>query len=158
MAHARLVPAGSTGDVVVIIDDDEDHKTQRMQATHFRAVVEGGLPITPALLESIDWYAEADAAAEQARMAPRAPEAFLDELGRARPEDGTAKPASRSPGSCGTAPEMARSPEERPSTPPLERVTGPQLPPARSHAVLRLLMSMIVLAIVGFVIGFVIAT
>ncbi len=80
--HARLDPASSTNGEISTLDDRE---TQRMEAKHFQPLVDGGLPITPALLESVDCHGEADAAAAQARSGPRAPEAVVEELGHELP-------------------------------------------------------------------------
>ncbi len=94
--HARLGAAGSSNDALATVRDDRE--TQRMQATHLQSMAEGGLPVTPALLESVDWYRDADAAAAQARSGPRAPEALLDELGHESPARDLAQPARSSAG------------------------------------------------------------
>src|SRR5262249_12121668 len=60
---------------------DDDRQTQRLQAKHFQALVASGQPATPALLEAVDWYGDADGAADASRS-QRAPEAVLDDLGR----------------------------------------------------------------------------
>jgi hypothetical protein len=170
MANARLVRTGSTSD---------DFQTQRMQAEHFQALLQDGqamIPITPALLESVDWYKEADVGAQRAMTGPREPEAILEELGRTSWDDDITAIASNPPGWSSEEPEMTTSPERRPSAPPPRRVAvemspilGPSeprpyaaqhahrhttLPPAPApSARLRLLLSLLLLAVIGAFIG-----
>jgi hypothetical protein len=163
-AHARLVPAGSTNALPATIDDHNDRSTQRMQAKHLEAVVESGQAVTPALLESVDWYGETDAAAAQARTRPRAPEAVLDELGgespmTPSPEEPSTPPSQRT---AVEVPRLRRSdePARDAASFAMDRIAGPQLPQAPSSAGLRTLLSLIglvFLVIVAFV-GFAIAT
>jgi hypothetical protein len=134
-----------------------DFMTRRMQAEQFQALLRDGqamMPITPALLESVDWYREADAAARQAMTAPREPEDALEELDRGPFGDGIA-PASGSSGSSVESPRLASSPEARPSTSRLDRRAVIEMPPilksaghGRSH------VSLIVIAIAGAIVGF----
>jgi hypothetical protein len=112
-AHARLVPAGSTSEppATTAQDDDDDRQTQRLQAKHFRALVENGQPATPALLETVDWYGDADAAAADKSRPPRAPEAVLDELGHEPSRKVIVDPE---PELAGAAPAAAPAPATKP--------------------------------------------
>lgn len=95
----------------------DDFMTERMQAEQFKALLQdaGGLmPITPALLESVDWYREADAAARRTMTAQWEPEDLLEKLGREAPAGGTTEPA----------------PDARSSTPSLEQLAGRETAPS----------------------------
>lgn len=154
--------------------------TQRMQAKHFQALLQDGralMPITPALLESVDWYREADAAAGQARTVRREPEELLEELARGTPGDELADPAAGPPGSSPRAPEPATSPEAGPSRSRLDSIEMPPIfssgalarygaelptqrtidsPPPAAHSAgpqVQVLISLIVLAVAGAFLG-----
>ena len=172
MANARLVRTRSTSD---------DFQTQRMQAEHFQALLRDGqalIPITPALLESIDWYEEADVGAQRAMTGPREPEALLDELDRDSWDNDITEIASRPRRSSSEPPQqMATAPQRRPSAPPPARraaiemspllgASEPRpydadhpprhatLPPAPAPSPrLRLLLGLLLLAFIGALIG-----
>jgi hypothetical protein len=76
-----VADAPNTGDVVAL--ETRDRKTQRMRAKQFQQLLRNGqatMPITPELLESIDWHGDADAAADEDLEIAREPEAMLAAL------------------------------------------------------------------------------
>jgi hypothetical protein len=155
----------------------DDFMTERMQAEQFKALLQdaGGLmPITPALLESVDWYREADAAARLTLTAQWEPEDLIEKLGREAPAGGTTEPASGSPDARSSTPaleqraERGTAPSAGPGEPVKSPVKGPvkggdaqremhpttnlQRPLARPAPV-RLLISLVALALVGGFLG-----
>jgi hypothetical protein len=104
----------------------DDFMTERMQAEQFKALLQNAgalMPITPSLLESVDWYREADAAARRTMTAPWNPEDLLEALGREAPAGGTTKPA---PDARSSTPDLEQRAEREmaPSAGPGKPVTG----------------------------------
>lgn len=161
-AHARLVPAGSTSEPTAPTAgaaEDDDRQTQRLQAKHFRALVENGQPVTPALIETVDWYGDADAAAAEKSRPHRAPEAVLDELGRepsrkviveSEPAASAPTPAQK-PRASAEVPPVARHAEARREDALLAaRPFGAALLPQATSSSTRLFIGLIVVAIIAF--------
>jgi hypothetical protein len=139
---ARLVRARSK----------EDFMTERMQAEQFKALLKNSgslMPITPDLLESVDWYREADAAARRTMTAQWEPEDLLEELGREAPAGGTPEPASGLMAASATPSKPAKGGDAQREAHPTDNLQRPLARPAP----VRLLLSLVALALVGALLG-----